>query len=196
MGWADADKAHEYLHRVGGLAPRLAGEAVLVELLPARVDRVADLVLEERPSVTEVVALDASPPTLSRARERFRDDDRVSVLEHDLRDDLGALGEFDLVVSGFAIHHLDDVRKRGLFGEIADRLRPGGMFANLEVVASATPELHAQFRNAIGRVADDPEDQLADVESQLTWMRAAGLQQVDCLWRWRGFALLVGQSSS
>jgi tRNA (cmo5U34)-methyltransferase len=205
-GWGDAGKAHEYLQRVGGLAPRIAGEEVLAELLPVRVDRVADLgcgdgrlaavVLEARPSVTEVVALDASPPMLARARARFRDDERVRVLEHDLRNDLGALGDFDVVVSGFAIHHLDDARKRELLGEIASRLRPGGMFANLEVVASATPELHARFRNAIGRAEDDPEDQLVDVESQLTWMRAAGLEQVDCLWRWRGFALLVGESPS
>ncbi len=103
-----------------------------------------------------------------------------------------ALGDFDLVVSGFAIHHLDDSRKRELFGEVAAQLRPGGVFANLEVVQSATPELHAEFRAAIGRAEDDPEDQLVDVETQLEWMRAAGLEQVDCLWRWRGFALLVG----
>jgi tRNA (cmo5U34)-methyltransferase len=73
-------------------------------------------------------------------------------------------------------------------------LTPGGVFANLEVVSSATPELHAAFRAAIGREEDDPEDKLAPVEDQLVWMREAGLVQVDCLWRWRGFALLVGQA--
>ena len=86
----------------------------------------------------------------------------------DLRDPLPDLGPFDVIVSGFAIHHLDHADKQRLFGEVADRLRPGGLFANLEVVASATPELHRTFLDAIGKATDDPEDQLADVESQLS----------------------------
>jgi hypothetical protein len=68
------------------------------------------------------------------------------------------------------------------------------LFANLEVVASATRELHAEFLELIGRPADDPEDRLVEVDRQLAWMREAGLTQVDCLWRWRGFALLAGRS--
>ena len=107
-----------------------------------------------------------------------------------------SLGSFDLIVSGFAIHHLEHARKRDLFGEIAAQLTPGGAFLNLEVVASATPRRHAEFLAAIGRTADDPEDRLAPVEDQLAWMRAAGLTDVDCLWRWRGFALLAGESAA
>ena len=97
------------------------------------------------------------------------------------------------MVSGFAIHHLSHDRKRSLFGEVVDSLRPGGVFANLEVVQCATPELHEEFNRRIERPGGDPQDVLAEVEPQLTWMRDAGLTQVDCAWRWRGFALLVGQ---
>ena len=75
-------------------------------------------------------------------------------------------------------------------------LRPGGVFANLEVVACATPELHEEFNRRIGRPGGDPEDILAGVEEQLAWMRDAGLEHVDCNWRWRGFAVLVGAAPS
>jgi SAM-dependent methyltransferase len=175
---------------------------VLLDTLPAAPERALDLgcgdgrlaalVLDGRTSVSEVIAVDISPPMLARARERFWGDPRVQVFEWDLEEPLDELGEFDLVISGFAIHHLEHARKQSLFKEVAHQLRPGGLFANLEVIQSATPELHATFRRLIGREMDDPEDRLAPVEAQLTWMREAGLQHVDCLWRWRGFALLVG----
>ena len=205
MTWKDEEKVDEYVGRVGHLAARRAGEAELLEALPARVDRVLDLgcgdgrivalVLEAKPGVTAAVGVDNSPPMIERARARFTGDDRVVVREHDLGRPLPALGVFDVVVSGFAIHHLAHERKRALFAEIAEILRPGGLFANLEVVQCATPELHDEFNRRIGRTGGDAEDVLAGVEPQLTWMREAGLTQVDCNWRWRGFALLVGQAS-
>ncbi len=205
--WNDQATVDRYLGRVGVLPARLAGEEVLADIAPPEPasvldlgcgdGRLAALMLEARPSVGRVVAVDVSPPMLERARARFADDRRVEVREGDLAvplDPLAALGPFDVVVSGFAIHHLEDGRKRELFGEVSRLLAPGGWFANLEVVACATPELHAEFLAAIGRPDDDPEDRLAPVGVQLGWMRDAGLTQVDCMWRWRGFALLAGSA--
>jgi tRNA (cmo5U34)-methyltransferase len=203
MTWSDPAKVDEYVGRVGRLAARLAGEAALVELLPPAPRRLLDLgcgdgrltalVLDARPGIVDAVAVDSSPPMLARARERFAAEPRVHVRERDLADPITGLGDFDVVVSGFAIHHLLDERKVALLHEIAAQLAPGGVYANLEVVASPTPELHAEFRRAIGREADDPEDRLVDVETQLGWMRAAGLAHVDCMWKWRGFALLAAR---
>jgi SAM-dependent methyltransferase len=194
-----------YLDRIDGVAARAAGEEVLVSVLPDSPrtvldlgcgdGRLAALVLEHRPCVESVVAIDSSPAMLEHARDRFRGDHRVDIRQWNLDHPLTSLGSFDVVVGGFSIHHVEDRRKRELFGEVADQLTDDGVFANLEVVASATPELHRQFLDLIGRPDDDPEDRLAPVESQLRWMREAGLSQVDCLWRWRGFALLVGHSS-
>jgi tRNA (cmo5U34)-methyltransferase len=203
-GWSDQGQIDWYLARIGSLPPRVAGEEVLRSILPASArtlldlgcgdGRLAGLALDVCPSLDRVLAVDRSQLMLEQARARFSEDHRVTVAEWDLNVPITPLGRFDLVLSGFAIHHLGDDRKRSLFEEIAQQLEPGGYFANLEVVASATPELHSEFLSLIGRVADDPEDRLCDVESQLRWMRDAGLIQVDCLWRWRGFALLVGRA--
>jgi ubiquinone/menaquinone biosynthesis C-methylase UbiE len=201
--WKDETKVAEYVGRVGRLAARAAGEAELVEHLPEQVDRVLDLgcgdgrlaalVLQARPSASDAIGLDSSPPMLDLARQRFAGEPRATLVEHDLREPLPDLGTVDVVTSGFAIHHLEHDRKRSLLEEIAGILRPGGAFANLEVVQCATPELQAEFYERIERPGGDPQDVLAEVEPQLQWMRDAGLAQVDCAWRWRGFALLVGQ---
>jgi tRNA (cmo5U34)-methyltransferase len=203
VGWGDPGRVGRYLGRIDGVAPRRAGEDVLSSLLPESPEclldlgcgdgRLAALALEARPGLVRVVAVDNSPAMLERARRRFAGDDRVAVQHFDLNRSIEDLGSFDVIISGSAIHHLEDRRKQSLFGEVARTLTPGGLFANLEVVASATPELHAEFLALIDRPEDDPEDRLADVGSQLEWMARAGLVQVDCLWRWRGFALLAGR---
>jgi tRNA (cmo5U34)-methyltransferase len=200
--WSDPERVDHYLARIGGIEARVAGEKVLATLLPDSTRTVLDLgcgdgrlaavVLDHCPSVEKVVAVDSSPAMLAHARRRFDGDGRVTVRAWNLEEPLTALGSFDVITAGFSIHHVDDQRKRALFGEVRRLLAPAGLFANLEVVASATPELHRQFLELIGRKEDDPEDQLAGVEDQLRWMRQAGLEQVDCFWRWRGFALLAG----
>ena len=140
------------------------------------------------------VAMDFSDTMLAAVRARFAGDDRITVVAHDLRQPLPDLGNFDAIVSSFAIHHLEDDRKCSLYGEIYDRLRPGGIFCNLEHVASPTPRLHRQFLAAIGYrpEEEDPENRLLDVETQLGWLRAIGFIDVDCHWKWLEMALLAG----
>ena len=136
---------------------------------------------------------------LGRARARFTEVPGVTVVEHDLDDPLPeSWGTFDAIVSGFAIHHVVDERKRALYGEVFEHLDPGGTFCNLEHVASPTPELHEAFLVAIGSslVDDDPSNKLVAVETQLTWLREIGFEQVDCHWKWREMALLAGVKPS
>jgi len=143
----------------------------------------------------EWVGVDFSAEMLERARARFAPDPAVQIVEHDLDEPLPpSLGRFDLVVSSFAIHHCVHERKRALYEEVFGLLAPGGMFANLEHVASATPTLHVDFLAAIGKSAgeDDPSNKLLDVETQLRWLRELGFEDVDCHWKWRELALLCG----
>jgi tRNA (cmo5U34)-methyltransferase len=204
-GWRSPAQALSYLARADQIPGRAAGEAELVAELPVRCERVLDLgcgdgrllaiVRAARPGATGV-AVDFSPPMLAAARERFPGDPTVTVVEHDLGVSLDGVaaadGPFDAVVSSFAIHHLADDRKRALYGEAFARLRPGGLFANLEHVSSASPRLHRAFMDALGQAHDDPSNQLLDLETQLGWLRELGFEEVEVLWKWRELALLTG----
>jgi tRNA (cmo5U34)-methyltransferase len=143
----------------------------------------------------EAVALDFSPAMLSAAGERFAGDSSVTIVNHNLDHPLPALGKFDAVVSSFAIHHLVHERKRELYTEIYGLLNAGGVFCNLEHVASPTPQLHEEFLYSIGYTpeTEDPSNKLLDLETQLQWLREIGFVDVDCHWKWRELALLVGR---
>jgi tRNA (cmo5U34)-methyltransferase len=155
--------------------------------------RLLSLLSHDRPGIVGV-GLDFSEPMLQAAHERFADDQRITFIKHDLAEPLPALVRFDAVVSSFAIHHLEHERKCSLYGEVFNLLEPGGVFANLEHVASPTERLHIAFFAAIGEPLEDadPSDRLLDVETQLGWMRELGFDDVDCYWKWLEMALLVG----
>ena len=144
---------------------------------------------------TEAVAVDFSPTMLEAVRKRFATESSVSVIAHNMDEALPALGKFDAVVSSFAIHHLVHERKRALYAEIHGLLNTGGVFCNLEHVASPSPRLHKEFLERIGFTVEteDPSNKLLDVETQLGWLREIGFGDVDCAWKWRELALLVGR---
>jgi len=196
--WSDPERVAEYLSRE--IPHRQTAEAMLLQALPERVDRVLDLgtgdgrlvsLLRSAHPDAEAIGLDSSEPMLARARGRFDDEAGVEFRLHDLRKPLPEDGRFDAIVSGLAIHHLEDDRKRTLFAEIRTQLSPGGVFANLDLVKAPTPELHERFRREIGRPEDDPADRLADLCDQLDWLRAAGFDDADCQFKWLQLTLVV-----
>ena len=201
--WRSAEHAAAYLERADQVPHRSAGERALLEEIPTGVARVLDLgagdgrlldvVLRARPAAAGV-ALDFSPLMLERVRSRFDGSPRVEVVASNMDDRLPPLGTFDAVVSSFAIHHLAHERKRQLYEEVWHLLNAGGVFCNLEHVASASPYGHARFLEAMGTAPEDedPSNKLLDVHTQLEWLRAIGFADVDCYWKWRELALLVG----
>ncbi len=202
--WQSAEHASAYLGRADRVPHRSAGESALLDEIPASALRVLDLgsgdgrlmelVLRARPEARGV-AVDFSPLMLEQLKARFGSGSRVEVVDHNLDWRLPVLGTFDVVVSSFAIHHLEHERKRELYEEIWALLEPGGVFCNLEHVAAASPYAHERFLEAMGITAgeEDPSNKLLDVHTQLDWLRGIGFLDVDCYWKWRELALLVGR---
>ena len=201
--YATAEHALKYLARADGIPHRTEGEAVLLDFIPKDVERILDLgtgdgrllaLLRIGRRGAHGVALDFSPTMLQAARERFRGDAKIQVIEHNLDEPLPDLGLFDVVVSSFAIHHCPDERKRALYSEIYTALTAGGIFCNLEHVASPTAELHARYLRAFGitEADEDPSNKLVGVDVQLQWLREIGFENVDCYWKWLELALFGG----
>jgi tRNA (cmo5U34)-methyltransferase len=199
--WSDPERVAEYLSRE--IPHRATAEEMLLAALPPRVERFLDLgtgdgrmiaLVRSRHPEARAVGLDASEAMLARADQRFAAEPLVELDRHELAAPLALEGPFDAVVSGLAVHHLEDERKRELFGEIQALLTPDGVFANLDLVSSASPQLHERFRREIGREEDDPSDRLAGLAEQLSWLRDAGFREVDCHFKWLELALLVALS--
>jgi tRNA (cmo5U34)-methyltransferase len=202
--WRSADHVREYLERADLISHRGEGEAALLEFIPPKTRTILDLgtgdgrllalVRSAHPG-TKAVAVDFSPAMLEAVLRRFAGDMIVRVVEHNMDSSLPQLGQFDAVISSFAIHHLVHERKRELYREVYQALNSGGVFCNLEHVSSPSQRLHEEFLHRIGFTVEteDPSNKLLDLETQLGWLREIGFVEVDCQWKWRELALLVGR---
>ena len=199
--WSTEAHALDYLRRADSIPHRVEGESCLVECLPAGAQRILDLgtgagrlvaLLKAARPDAQFVALDFSAAMLDTLRGLYGNDASVTVVRHDFDTTLPPMGRFDAVISSFAIHHAVHERKRSLYQEIFELLTPGGVFCNLEHVASPSPMVHDRFLEAIGWPDEDPSNKLLDLETQLQWLRKIGFADVDCFWKWRELALFCG----
>ena len=134
----------------------------------------------------QVVCLDGSGEMLKYGKARLKEwQNQLSsiVANFDSPNWLATLPtdrEFDAVVSSRAIHHVVDERKQALYAEIFQLLKPGGCFANHDLV----------------RKPDDPirdsHDPFGTVEDQVVWLRNTGFVDVECFWQTEGRALFGG----
>ena len=221
--WKDEATVRMYLEGIRGAIP-LAAEQIevmlqLIEKAGGPHERFLDigcgggvltLALLDRYPGARVTLVDYSEPMLKEARRRLaRHGDQCTVIEADLSSqewqrNLASSPTVDAIVSGFAIHHLTDERKRALYAEVFRLLRPGAFLINIEHVSSPTEWLTSAFDDKLidsfyayqqsissGKTRDDvaseyvhrPDKQdniLAPVEDQCNWLRDIGYQDVDC----------------
>jgi tRNA (cmo5U34)-methyltransferase len=131
-----------------------------------------------------LVGIDESAEMLADASAEVAAADlRVSRLQDALPE-----GNFDLVVSALAVHHLDGASKADLFARVADRLRPGGRFVLGDVVVPDNP---ADVVTPIDGVYDQP----STIDDQLRWLADAGLD-AEVVWARQDLVVIIADSPS
>ncbi|MFZ0547050.1 MAG: class I SAM-dependent methyltransferase [Candidatus Promineifilaceae bacterium] len=232
--WQTAELTRNFLEGVRGAIP-LAEEQIAVMLFLAHMSNTSieaflDLgcgdgilghaVLRQYPTAVGVFA-DFSPPMLAAARKRMADNDQAVFIESDYGkkawlSQMAPYTPFNLIVSGYSIHHQPDKRKKELYAELYDLLAPGGLFLNLEHVASHTDWGKQVFddyfvnslytyhqHNGSGQSKeqvtqnyynrpDKAANILALVETQCDWLREIGFKEVDCFLKIFELALFGG----
>lgn len=170
----------------------------------------------------EAVFIDFSDPMLDAARASLKNVTNTKILKSDFSTSqwlevLEVNRPFDVIVSGFAIHHQPDNRKKELYSEIYDLLSDGGVFLNLEHVKSSTPNVENLFEeyyiehlhnfqlktnpdtgreivaDGFRNRPDKDEDQLVPVQTQCEWLRDIGFKDVDCFFKQFEIGLFGGR---
>lgn len=156
----------------------------------------------------EFTLVDLAVEMLEKAKSRFTSmgkSPRILIADY-IEADLG--GPYDLAISALSIHHLSDSDKQRLYQRIYNVLNPGGMFVNADQVLGKTPELEKLYRQnwldsvrALGISDEDLDaalkrmeyDRMATLDIQLSWLEAAGFQDVDCWYKNFSFAVFGGR---
>jgi tRNA (cmo5U34)-methyltransferase len=170
-------------------------------------------ILERHPRSTAILA-DFSPEMMSAGEAELRPyAGRYRYVEFDM-----LAGDWpkaipatvDGVVTSLCVHHLADERKRSLFGEIFQRVRPGGWYLNYDPVRAEDPVVTATWTRLIDE--DDPEAArkrshrtaeeraryenhvrfISPLDVQLGWLRSAGFKGVDVWWKRLDYAVFGG----
>lgn len=227
--WQGEGLTQTYLDGVRGAIP-LANEQIdimlrLIRASQPEVNWVLDLgcgdgilgtaVLDQYPKANGVF-IDFSEPMLTAAKQRLGKNPNAHTLLQDYgeRDWLDKLklhnlqfaiynSQFDVIVSGYSIHHQPDDRKKEVYTELYHLLKPGGIFINIEHVQSADPWLEKRFQelfldkilqlqqqNGVNKTREDVDREfysrpdkdaniLASVEDQCNWLRDIGYEKVD-----------------
>jgi tRNA (cmo5U34)-methyltransferase len=170
---------------------------------------------------SEGVLLDFSEPMMKAAKSKCRVfENRAEFVMQDLSESgwshsLTKYLPFVLVIPGFAIHHLNDESKKRIFEDIFNKLlKPGGIFLNLDQVASSSKELVqvfdeyfldkvSEFNNKSGLglslkdieleyYKDKDANILMSVEDQLKHLKNIGFINTDCYFKFLELALFGG----
>ncbi|MBT8083293.1 MAG: class I SAM-dependent methyltransferase [Gammaproteobacteria bacterium] len=166
----------------------------------------------ERYRNSEIVAVDGSVSMLELAKARLLEfSHRVELVMSDFRAipaTLLAPNAFDVVISSYALHHLDAHEKLSVLSSVVPAIRPGGWFLNADLVVADSPNIEkrvqdirveavtqrapasdkrfcsaAATRQYLEDLEETEQDQPQTLTEDIRLLREAGIKNAEVLWK-------------
>ena len=157
---------------------------------------VTERLVEKYPEA-DLTCVDLSPAMMDMAKAKIKDK-QIQWIQADFYD-YRFDGEFDLITSSLALHHLvTDEDKKMFYRKIHGALKPGGVFINADVMDGVNPFIEQvtmdNWREWMRQYHDDDkventikryyeEDRPTTIINHIHWMEEIGFQDVDILWK-------------
>lgn len=181
-------------------------------------DGIVTSVIAEVDRTILATMIDGSEDMLAKAKERLKGQNDARYIQASfqkmIQKDIME-GNFDIIVSSLAIHHLTMKEKAALFKKVFDRLRPGGHFVNIDVVLAPAESLEDwylalwkdwiderkrrfgiegdQFESVIEGYKDNRDNKPDTLQDQLDALRSIGFRDVDCYYKYGIFTMFGGR---
>lgn len=169
-------------------------------------------------SALKATLLDGSNDMLIRAKERLKRYDKCHFLCASFQDILNKrviLGNFDLIISSMATHHLTMEEKTSLFNIVYSHLNPEGYFLNMDVILSPSETLEKwylqlwrewitereailkidshEYDGIINRYKDNTDNNPDRLNTQIESLQEIGFKDVDCYYKYGIFTIFGGK---
>ncbi len=162
-------------------------------------------ILEHFPEA-EIDALDLSEDILAESRKRFAKFPNIRYIQADFKNMHLPPGSYDLVMSGIAIHHIEDPYKIKLYKEVYQALSKNGLFVFADQTRGITDEIYHKNISCwkeeafkLGSTEEnwkmwmdhqDAHDHHSPVGWHLDQLKEAGFSQVDLLSKYLMWAVI------
>lgn len=236
QGWKSEELIRHYQRTADITMPGrreiLAKVATLATAFSSQKPRILDLgcgsgdvsveIIKLKPE-SAVCMVDFSPEMIKLVRDRFKNNSNIEVIQWDLNKGVPEnllSQQFDMVVSCFAIHHVELENRIGLYTQVRNILLDDGMFINGDLFTGESPVvtewdlnnlvdwIKRRARDQLGiertseqvkqkhlQLAEQQGDKPGTIWDMYQDLKYAGFRYVDCIWMNYNLGVLVAANS-
>lgn len=156
----------------------------------------------------QITCVDLAENMIKMAKTKLSPYTDVEFLRADFRE-LDFHEEYDTVISSLALHHLQPEEQRAFYRRLNGFLKDGGVFYNADIVLGSTPYLNQTYQDKwvefmlqnhnqeevekTWLAKHREEDFPSPLPSHIQWMKEAGFNDVDVVWKYYMFGVYGGK---